>query len=103
VLKPGPVIHEIYNCYWFWGRHSPIDLWYDLRAVTRVIQPRLDVRTPGLREGQARDDAKQSSPHTLGGPRSRGSEIAAQERSLNKRGPLLRPTSLNSKLSHPRN
>ena len=32
VLKPGLVIHSIYNGYWFWGRPSVDDLWRDLRA-----------------------------------------------------------------------
>ena len=31
VLKPGLVIHSIYNGYWFWGRPSVPDLWHDLR------------------------------------------------------------------------
>ncbi len=39
VLKPGLVIHSIYNGYWFWGRPSFVDLWHDLRAVTREIRP----------------------------------------------------------------
>ena len=30
VLKPGLVIHSIYNGYWFWGRPSVYDLWRDL-------------------------------------------------------------------------
>ena len=34
VLKPGLVIHSIYNGYWFWGRPSVEDLRQDLRAVT---------------------------------------------------------------------
>src|SRR5437763_1039166 len=33
VLKPGLVIHSIYNGYWFWGRPSFYELWQDLRAV----------------------------------------------------------------------
>src|SRR2546421_7808956 len=41
VLKPGLVIHRIYNGYWFWGRPSVADLWHDLRAVTSEIRPRL--------------------------------------------------------------
>lgn len=39
VLKPGLVIHSIYNGYWFWGRPTVVDLWHDLRAVTREIRP----------------------------------------------------------------
>ena len=27
VLKPGLVVHSIYNGYWFWGRPSFYDLW----------------------------------------------------------------------------
>ena len=50
VLKPGLVIHSIYNGYWFWGRPSVIDLWHDLRAVTNEIRPDWDLSTPGLRE-----------------------------------------------------
>src|ERR1700754_3609541 len=34
VLKPGLVVHKIYNGYWFWGRPSFGDLWDDLRTVT---------------------------------------------------------------------
>ena len=41
VLKPGLVIHSIYNGYWFWGRPSFVDLWHDLRAVSAEIQARL--------------------------------------------------------------
>jgi len=50
VLKPGLVIHRVYNGYWFWGRPSVIDLWHDLRAVMTEIRPDWDLSTPGLRE-----------------------------------------------------
>jgi peroxiredoxin len=50
VLKPGLVIHSVYNGYWFWGRPSVVDLWHDLRAVTREMRPDWDLSTPGLRE-----------------------------------------------------
>ena len=50
VLKPGLVIHSIYNGYWFWGRPSIEDLRQDLRTVTREIRPDWDLSTPGLRE-----------------------------------------------------
>jgi peroxiredoxin len=49
VLKPGLVVHSIYNGYWFWGRPSVADLWRDLRAVTREIRPDWDLSSPGLR------------------------------------------------------
>ena len=50
VLKPGLVVHKIYNGYWFWGRPSFYDLWSDLREVTREIRPDWDLAAPGLRQ-----------------------------------------------------
>jgi peroxiredoxin len=50
VLKPGLVIHSVYNGYWFWGRPSVEDLRNDLRAVTAEIRPDWDLAAPGLRE-----------------------------------------------------
>jgi peroxiredoxin len=50
VLKPGLVIHSIYNGYWFWGRPSFVDLWHDLLAVSSEIRPDWDLSAPGLRE-----------------------------------------------------
>jgi peroxiredoxin len=49
VLKPGLLIHSVYNGYWFWGRPSIDDLRRDLRDVTREIRPDWDLGTPGLR------------------------------------------------------
>ena len=50
VLKPGLIIHSVYNGYWFWGRPSTADLWHDLRVVTREIRPDWDLKASGLRE-----------------------------------------------------
>jgi len=50
VLKPGLVIHSVYNGYWFWGRPSTEDLRRDLRAASAEIRPDWDLSTPGLRE-----------------------------------------------------
>jgi hypothetical protein len=50
VLEPGLVIYKIYNGYWFWGRPSTVELWQDLRAVTRKIRPDWELSAPGLRE-----------------------------------------------------
>ena len=50
VLKPGLVIHSIYNGYWFWGRPTISDLWHDLRDVSAEIRPDWDLSAPGLRE-----------------------------------------------------
>jgi peroxiredoxin len=50
VLKPGLVIHTLYNGYWFWGRPSIDELWRDLREATREIRPDWDLSASGLRE-----------------------------------------------------
>jgi peroxiredoxin len=50
VLKPGLVVHTIYNGYWFWGRPSLDDLWHDLRDVLREVRADWDLSAPGLRE-----------------------------------------------------
>ena len=50
VLKPGLVVHSVYNGYWFWGRPSFEDLRRDLREVTREIRRDWDLAAPGLRE-----------------------------------------------------
>jgi peroxiredoxin len=50
VLKPGLVIHRIYNGYWFWGRPSVVDLWHDLREASSEVRPDWDLSRPGLRE-----------------------------------------------------
>jgi peroxiredoxin len=56
VLKPGLVIHAVYNGYWFWGRPSVGDLWRDLRAVTAEVRPDWDLSAPGLREAWTSGD-----------------------------------------------
>ena len=58
VLKPGLVVHSVYNGYWYWGRPSVIDLWHDLRDATREIRPDWDLSTPGLREAWDAGDVK---------------------------------------------
>jgi len=50
VVKPGLVIHSLYNGYWFWGRPSIDELWRDLREATREIRPDWDLSASGLRE-----------------------------------------------------
>jgi peroxiredoxin len=50
VLKPGLVVHRIYNGYWYWGRPSLADLHGDLRDVTREVRPDWDLGAPGLRK-----------------------------------------------------
>ena len=47
VLKPGLVIHSVYNGYWFWGRPSFYDLWRDLRVAIERDPPGLGSERPG--------------------------------------------------------
>ena len=56
VLKPGLVIHSVYNGYWFWGRPSVFELRLDLRAATAEIRPDWDLGAPGLRDAWAAGD-----------------------------------------------
>ena len=56
VLRPGLLVHSIYNGYWFWGRPSLDDLWRDLRAATAEIRPDFDLGAPGLRQAWADGD-----------------------------------------------
>jgi hypothetical protein len=62
VLKPGLVIHSVYNGYWYWGRPSIQDLWSDLREVTREIRPDWDPAAPGLRENYGGATARCTTP-----------------------------------------
>ena len=66
VLKPGLVIHSIYNGYWFWGRPSVVDLWHDLRAVSSEIRPDWDLSSAGLREPGTRAISRPSTGGTSG-------------------------------------
>jgi peroxiredoxin len=56
VLKPGLVVHKIYNGYWYWGRPTTAELHQDLRAVSAEIRPDWDLAAPGLREAWDADD-----------------------------------------------
>jgi peroxiredoxin len=63
VLKPGLVIHSVYNGYWYWGRPSTEDLRRDLREVTSEIRPDWDLATPGLRENWDTGDHSMHYPY----------------------------------------
>ena len=63
VLKPGLVVHSVYNGYWFWGRPSIDELRRDLRGVTREIRPDWDLTTPGLREAWDSGDRSRHFPY----------------------------------------
>ena len=62
VLKPGQVIHSIYNGYWFWGRPSFEDLRRDLREATRDIRPDWDLTMPELRTAWEAGDRSKFYP-----------------------------------------
>jgi peroxiredoxin len=75
VLKPGLVIHSVYNGYWFWGRPSIDDLWHDLRDATRDTRPDWDLATPGLRSAWEAGDRSRfypdpDLPPSVTGPRA---------------------------------
>jgi peroxiredoxin len=63
VLKPGLVVHSVYNGYWFWGRPSFEDLRRDLREVTRDVRPDWDLAAPGLREEWDAGDKRRHYPY----------------------------------------
>jgi hypothetical protein len=78
VLKPGLVVHRIYNgywLYWLWGRPSVVEPWHDLRDL--MTRPDCDLSKPGLREGLERRRLLLPRPGTRGrrpaGRRSNGS------------------------------
>jgi peroxiredoxin len=79
VLKPGLVVFSIYNGYWFWGRPSTVDLWHDLRAVTREVRPDWDLSDPQHREAW---DAGDLSPFHGWNKHGQGSRTAAESRDL---------------------
>ena len=56
VLKPGLVVHRVYNGYWFWGRPSLYDLWRDLREAFAEVRSDWDLARPGLREAWEAED-----------------------------------------------
>jgi peroxiredoxin len=75
VLKPGLVVHKIYNGYWFWGRPSFAELWQDLREVSTATRPDWDLSAPGFREAWEAGDLasfhgwnKRGQAMTAGGP-----------------------------------
>jgi peroxiredoxin len=63
VLKPGLVIHSVYNGYWYWGRPSMEDLRRDLREVTREIRPDWDPTHPDLRAAWEAGDRSRHYPY----------------------------------------
>ena len=63
VLKPGLVIHSVYNGYWFWGRPSVEDLRRDLREVFQEVRPDWELAAPGFREAWDAGDKSRFYPY----------------------------------------
>jgi peroxiredoxin len=64
VLKPGLVIHSLYNGYWFWGRPSFEDLWGDLREASQEVRPDWDIASPELRAAWEAGDKSRFYPYS---------------------------------------
>ena len=88
VLKPGLVVHSIYNGYWFWGRPSVVDLWRDLREASQEIRPDWDLSAPGLKEAWDAGDVapfhgwsrRAAAKATAPEPRRLGLSVGARSR-----------------------
>ena len=76
VLKPGLVIHSIYNGYWFWGRPSFYDLWHDLCAATSRDPPRLGPEQAGVTRSLERGRLRELSRMEQAGA-SVGSDVVS--------------------------
>ena len=63
VLKPGLIVHRIYNGYWFWGRPSFEDLRRDLREVVREVRPDWELGSPELRAAWERGEKERFYPY----------------------------------------
>jgi peroxiredoxin len=63
VLKPGLVIHSIYNGYWFWGRPTFADLHRDLREVSLEVRRDWDITVPELRDAWDAGDRSHFYPY----------------------------------------
>ena len=64
VLKPGLVIHSVYNGYWFWGRavaRRPAGA--TCRDVTQEVRPDWDLSAPGLRQAWDAGDHAEHYPY----------------------------------------
>ncbi len=66
VLRPGLVIHKIYNGYWYWGRPQPNELAADLREVSSQIRPDWRIDTPEWRERWERGERDAFWPYGKG-------------------------------------
>lgn len=62
VLKPGLVIHKIYNGYYYWGRPSMADLHHDLREATQEIRTDWDPTRDELRAAWEQGDRSRFWP-----------------------------------------
>jgi len=63
VLKPGLVVHKVYNGYYYWGRPSMAELHQDLREATRDIRQDWNPTAPDLRAAWERGDKGRFWPY----------------------------------------
>jgi peroxiredoxin len=49
VLKPGLIVHKVYEGYWYWGRPTTHELHTDLREIAAQIRPDYSISTPEQR------------------------------------------------------
>jgi len=63
VLKPGLVVHRVWNGYYYWGRPSMAELHAELREATREIRPDWDPMLPERRAEWDRGDKANFYPY----------------------------------------
>lgn len=63
VLKPGLIVHRIWNGYWYWGRPSTAELHEVLREVTREIRPDWDLSRPEVEQAWRRGEKDAFFPY----------------------------------------
>lgn len=68
VLKPGLIIHKIYNGYWYWGRPSIAELHQDLRDVTREIRPDYKIDTEEMKQKWEDEGSRKEHFYPYGKP-----------------------------------
>lgn len=63
VMKPGLVVHRVWNGYYYWGRPSMAELHTELREATREIRPDWDPMRAELRAEWERGEKRNFYPH----------------------------------------
>ena len=85
VLRPGLIVHSIYNGYWFWGRPSVDDLRHDLRDATARSAPTGTSARPGCATPGTRATTRPSTAGTGAAPGPRGRRLEERCRCISSR------------------